>query len=84
MLAEPGEGPIVLALAPTRELAVQIQLECAKFGQSSKIKSTCIYGGAAKGPQVGRPLGLSVCLAPILPLVAGEMTSTPWPSCVEG
>ncbi|GAX72837.1 hypothetical protein CEUSTIGMA_g292.t1 [Chlamydomonas eustigma] len=49
---EPGDGPIVLALAPTRELAVQIQQECARFGMSSKIKSTCIYGGAPKGPQI--------------------------------
>jgi ATP-dependent RNA helicase DDX5/DBP2 len=46
-----GDGPIVLCLAPTRELAVQIQAECAKFGSSSRIKSTCVYGGASKGPQ---------------------------------
>ena len=50
--AELGDGPIVLALAPTRELAVQIQQECARFGSSSRIKSTCIYGGAPKGPQI--------------------------------
>lgn len=48
----PGDGPIVLVLAPTRELAVQIQQESTKFGASSKIKSTCIYGGAPKGPQI--------------------------------
>eukprot|EP01018_Ginkgo_biloba_P022667 Gb_23629 [translate_table: standard] len=48
----PGDGPIVLVLAPTRELAVQIQQEAIKFGASSKIKSTCIYGGAPKGPQI--------------------------------
>jgi superfamily II DNA/RNA helicase len=48
----PGDGPIVLVLAPTRELAVQIQQEASKFGASSKIKNTCIYGGAPKGPQV--------------------------------
>lgn len=47
-----GDGPIVLVLAPTRELAVQIQQEATKFGASSKIKNTCIYGGAPKGPQV--------------------------------
>lgn len=46
-----GDGPIVLCLAPTRELAVQIQNECHKFGSSSRIKSTCVYGGAPKGPQ---------------------------------
>ncbi|KAH9558303.1 hypothetical protein CY35_06G001400 [Sphagnum magellanicum] len=48
----PGDGPIVLVLAPTRELAVQIQQEATKFGASSKIKNTCIYGGAPKGPQI--------------------------------
>ena len=47
----PGDGPIVLCLAPTRELAVQIQNECARFGSTSRIKSTCVYGGAPKGPQ---------------------------------
>jgi len=51
-LLERGDGPIVLILAPTRELAVQIQDECRKFGSSSRIKFTCVYGGAPKGPQV--------------------------------
>lgn len=52
LVKAPGDGPIVLVLAPTRELAVQIQQEATKFGASSKIKSTCIYGGVPKGPQV--------------------------------
>ena len=43
-----GDGPIALVLAPTRELALQIHNECRKFGGSSKIKSTCIYGGGPK------------------------------------
>ncbi|CAK9158097.1 unnamed protein product [Ilex paraguariensis] len=47
-----GEGPIVLVLAPTRELAVQIQEETLKFGSRANIRSTCIYGGAPKGPQI--------------------------------
>ncbi len=38
---KPGDGPIMLVLAPTRELAVQIQEEVAKFGSSSSIKHTC-------------------------------------------
>ncbi|KAH8831592.1 RNA helicase [Flagelloscypha sp. PMI_526] len=51
-LLKPGDGPIALVLAPTRELAVQIQQECSKFGSNSKIRNTAIYGGAAKGPQI--------------------------------
>ncbi|KAK7330534.1 hypothetical protein VNO77_24729 [Canavalia gladiata] len=47
-----GEGPIILVLAPTRELAVQIQEEALKFGLRTNIRSTCIYGGAPKGPQI--------------------------------
>ncbi|GAB4860655.1 Envelope glycoprotein gp160 [Ancistrocladus abbreviatus] len=47
-----GDGPIVLILAPTRELAVQIQEEAVKFGSAAHIRSTCIYGGAPKGPQI--------------------------------
>uniref|UniRef100_A0A0E0FXF1 RNA helicase n=1 Tax=Oryza nivara TaxID=4536 RepID=A0A0E0FXF1_ORYNI len=49
---EQGDGPIVLILAPTRELAVQIQQESGKFGSYSRTRSTCIYGGAPKGPQI--------------------------------
>ncbi|KAL6454624.1 DBP2 ATP-dependent RNA helicase DBP2 [Candida maltosa Xu316] len=59
-----GDGPIVLVLAPTRELAVQIQTECSKFGQSSRIRNTCVYGGAPKGAQI-RDLarGVEICIA---------------------
>ncbi|KAH8103195.1 P-loop containing nucleoside triphosphate hydrolase protein [Phellopilus nigrolimitatus] len=44
--------PIALLHAPTRELAVQIQQECTKFGSNSCIRNTAIYGGAPKGPQI--------------------------------
>jgi ATP-dependent RNA helicase DDX5/DBP2 len=47
-----GDGPIVLILAPTRELAVQIQQECTKFGKSSRIRNTCVYGGVPRGQQI--------------------------------
>uniref|UniRef100_A0A7S2Q812 RNA helicase n=1 Tax=Zooxanthella nutricula TaxID=1333877 RepID=A0A7S2Q812_9DINO len=46
-----GDGPIVLVMAPTRELAVQTQEECNRFGGSSKIKNTCCYGGVPRRPQ---------------------------------
>ncbi|KTW31285.1 DEAD-box ATP-dependent RNA helicase DBP2 [Pneumocystis jirovecii RU7] len=63
-LLSKGDGPIVLVLAPTRELAVQIQTECAKYGKSSRIRSTCIYGGVPRGPQI-RDLasGVEICIA---------------------
>jgi hypothetical protein len=55
-------------MAPTRELAVQIKGECDKFGGSSKIKNTCIYGGVPKDEQrrvlrAGGAFGLDVLLA---------------------
>ncbi|KYR02598.1 putative RNA helicase [Tieghemostelium lacteum] len=51
---QPGDGPIVLVLSPTRELAVQIQTECDKFGGTSKITNCCVYGGAAKSNQISQ------------------------------
>ncbi|KAE9594875.1 putative RNA helicase [Lupinus albus] len=45
-------GPTVLVLAPTRELATQIQDEVVKFGRSSRISCTCLYGGAPKALQL--------------------------------
>ncbi|KAL8545802.1 hypothetical protein ACS0TY_005792 [Phlomoides rotata] len=48
----PRLGPTILVLSPTRELATQIQVEAEKFGRSSRIPCTCLYGGASKGPQL--------------------------------
>lgn len=46
-----GDGPIALVLAPTRELAQQIQQVASDFGRTSYVRNTCIFGGAPKGPQ---------------------------------
>ncbi|KAJ8955957.1 hypothetical protein NQ314_006806 [Rhamnusium bicolor] len=46
-----GEGPIALILAPTRELAQQIQKVAHDFGTTTMIRNTCIFGGSPKGPQ---------------------------------
>eukprot|EP00946_MAST-07B_sp_MAST-7B-sp1_P005141 g5141.t1 len=63
-LLKRGDGPIVLVVAPTRELAVQIKRECDKFGFSSKIKNTCVYGGAPKRPQIMDLMrGVEICIA---------------------
>ena len=50
-LMEQGEGPIVLVLAPTRELAQQIQMVASKYGRNSRIKNCCVFGGAPKEAQ---------------------------------
>uniref|UniRef100_A0A8C7GV90 RNA helicase n=1 Tax=Oncorhynchus kisutch TaxID=8019 RepID=A0A8C7GV90_ONCKI len=61
---ERGDGPICLVLAPTRELAQQVQQVAHDYGKTSRIKSTCVYGGAPKGPQI-RDLerGTEICIA---------------------
>ncbi|KAM9769846.1 putative ATP-dependent RNA helicase DDX17 [Menidia menidia] len=61
---ERGDGPICLVLAPTRELAQQVQQVAYDYGKSSRLKSTCVYGGAPKGPQI-RDLerGVEICIA---------------------
>lgn len=59
-----GDGPIALILAPTRELAQQIQTVAEMFGKLCRVRSTCIFGGASKGPQA-RDLenGVEICIA---------------------
>ena len=37
---DPRQGPTLLVIAPTRELAVQIKEEADKFGRSSNVKNT--------------------------------------------
>lgn len=51
-LLERGDGPIVLILAPTRELAVQIQEVVRVYANAVRMNSTCLYGGAPKGAQI--------------------------------
>lgn len=45
-------APAILVLAPTRELACQIEEEAVKFGRTSNIRSVCAYGGAPKSLQI--------------------------------
>ncbi|KAH9512943.1 hypothetical protein Btru_037125 [Bulinus truncatus] len=61
---EHGDGPIVLALIPTRELAQQVIEISNEFGRSSQLRSACVYGGAPRGPQL-RDLerGAEICIA---------------------
>eukprot|EP00123_Amoebidium_parasiticum_P009864 comp19754_c0_seq1/m.23603 comp19754_c0_seq1/g.23603 ORF comp19754_c0_seq1/g.23603 comp19754_c0_seq1/m.23603 type:complete len:525 (-) comp19754_c0_seq1:297-1871(-) len=48
-----GDAPITLVLAPTRELANQIETEANKFCGELNLRATCVYGGVPRGPQIG-------------------------------
>jgi ATP-dependent RNA helicase RhlE len=49
-------GPLrrtrALIVAPTRELAEQIHQSFIELGKHTKVRSTAIYGGVGKGPQI--------------------------------
>ncbi|KAH8854311.1 putative ATP-dependent RNA helicase DDX17 [Schistosoma japonicum] len=53
-----GDGPIVLVLVPTRELAQQVEKVAEDFCYSAGFKSACLYGGASRTSQ-GEALGQS-------------------------
>lgn len=42
---------MVLVLAPTRELAQQIQQVASMFGSTSYIRNTCLFGGSSRYSQ---------------------------------
>ena len=85
---KPGDGPIGVFLAPTRELALQIKEECDKFGASSGVRNTAVYGGVPKGPQQ-RDLGqgVEICIATpgrLLDFMDEGVTSAPLSSFAHG
>jgi len=45
-------GPLMLVMAPTRELCQQIYEESDRFGRPAQIKTACVFGGAPKHPQM--------------------------------
>jgi len=49
-----GDGPVMIILTPTRELAIQIQKECEKFcsGGEKPVKIACLYGGEVRKNQI--------------------------------
>jgi len=47
-----GDGPIVVVLAPTRELAQQIQEVATQFGKSTDLRNVCVYGGTPRHQQM--------------------------------
>lgn len=67
ILAQPtakyAPGPLALVLAPTRELAIQIQEVARTFGGILGIQNACVYGGASKGPQARSLRGAQLVIA---------------------
>ncbi|XP_029786451.1 DEAD box protein 53 [Suricata suricatta] len=48
---EERNGPGMLVLIPTRELALQVEAECSKYSYNG-LKSVCIYGGRNRHQQI--------------------------------
>ncbi|XP_057624583.1 probable ATP-dependent RNA helicase DDX43 [Chionomys nivalis] len=48
---EQRNGPGMLVLTPTRELALQVEAECSKYSYSD-LKSVCVYGGGDRDGQI--------------------------------
>ncbi|KAI5946146.1 putative ATP-dependent RNA helicase DDX43 [Manis javanica] len=48
---EKRNGPGMLVLTPTRELALQVEAECSKYSYKG-LKSVCIYGGGDRNRQI--------------------------------
>jgi ATP-dependent RNA helicase DBP3 len=49
--AAAARGPLMLVLAPTRELAMQSADVALVAGAALGLSSTCVFGGVPKGPQ---------------------------------
>lgn len=60
----PGRGPRILILVPTRELAMQVATEAAKYTKHlPQIKTVCIYGGMPyplQNKQLSKPYDIIV------------------------
>jgi ATP-dependent RNA helicase DDX5/DBP2 len=63
-ISSPTPGPFGLVLAPTRELALQIQRESDRFAAIVNLRVTCCYGGAPRSPQLrDMTQGFEICIA---------------------
>jgi len=55
--------PRVLVVAPTRELALQIDVEAQKISSLCGIRSIVLYGGSSRGPQIkGLSAGVDIVI----------------------
>jgi len=58
----PGQGPSVLVLLPTRELAQQVQEVVNEYAPLMGLQSTCLFGGAPKhGQKSDLQRGIDMC-----------------------
>lgn len=80
LIEEPGKGPLVLVLAPTRELAVQIDAEFRMLARETRIKTTTIFGGVSMHGQIEalrrRPEIVIGCPGRILDLIQRRSLQT--------
>eukprot|EP00754_Rhynchopus_humris_P047868 Rhum_TRINITY_DN7416_c0_g1::Rhum_TRINITY_DN7416_c0_g1_i2::g.22885::m.22885/K12823/DDX5, DBP2; ATP-dependent RNA helicase DDX5/DBP2 len=78
-LLERGDGPIALALCPTRELAVQIDAEAERYFAPCRLRCRAVYGGVPKAEQAAAlARGVEMVVATpgrLLDLVDGGQTS---------
>ena len=67
-------GPRALVVAPTRELALQIQAEFDMLGKFTKVRTTTVFGGVGAAPQVralrSRPDVVVACPGRLLDLAS--------------
>ncbi|KAI5013268.1 hypothetical protein ZWY2020_028222 [Hordeum vulgare] len=80
--AAPGDGPIGLVMAPTRELVVQIYSDIKKFSKAFDVNCVAVYGGCAVAQQIGelkRSAEIVVCtpgrMIDVLCTSAGKITN---------
>jgi superfamily II DNA/RNA helicase len=52
LIEEPGAGPLVLVLAPTRELAMQIDAEIRTLAKHTRVETVTIFGGVPASTQI--------------------------------
>jgi len=75
----PGDGPITLVVVPTRELAMQIQLEAMRYGETLGIRDAVVYGGTPRGEQAQNlRRGAEICVATpgrLLDFLESEVTN---------
>ncbi|ANE22496.1 DEAD/DEAH box helicase [Denitrobacterium detoxificans] len=50
--ARHGQGPLMLVITPTRELAMQIREVCTTIATKTHHHVTCVVGGLSYGPQI--------------------------------